>query len=160
MFKIDSKIPWIWIFISPFGFDLPELLRIEVVMDNRPTNQPNGRKPNVVSRVQNRKNGFMISWLSLWISGPFKISLKALLILLWPCCLVHYCNCEYRPAKGKFLLPEYYEKKLNYAIYNSLGKLIINGTLNSPNYNIDISKLESQIYILKIGEFSYKIIKK
>ena len=48
---------------------------------------------------------------------------------------------------------------MNYAIYNSLGKLIINGTLNSPNYNIDISKLESQIYILKIGEFSYKIIK-
>ena len=47
----------------------------------------------------------------------------------------------------------------NYSIYNSLGKLIINGTLNSSNCNIDISKLESDIYILKIGEYSFKIIK-
>jgi polyhydroxybutyrate depolymerase len=47
----------------------------------------------------------------------------------------------------------------NYSIYNSLGKLIINGTLNSSNCSIDISKLESDIYILKIGEYSFKIIK-
>ena len=63
------------------------------------------------------------------------------------------------PSSDLLTLKNIHEKKLNYAIYNSLGKLIINGTLNSPNYNIDISKLESQLYILIIGEFSYKIIK-
>ena len=51
------------------------------------------------------------------------------------------------------------KNNLNYAIYNSLGKLIFNGSLNSSNCSIDISNLESQIFILKIGEFSYKIIK-
>ena len=63
------------------------------------------------------------------------------------------------PSSDLLTLKNIHEKKLNYAIYNSLGKLMINGTLNSPNYNIDISKLESQLYILIIGEFSYKIIK-
>ena len=64
------------------------------------------------------------------------------------------------PSSKFIKLKNIHENNMNYAIYNSLGKLIINGTLNSPNYNIDISKLESQMYILKIGEFSYKIIKK
>jgi polyhydroxybutyrate depolymerase len=63
------------------------------------------------------------------------------------------------PSSKFIKLKNIQENNMNYAIYNSFGKLIIIGTLNSPNYNIDISKLESQIYILKVGEFSYKIIK-
>ena len=51
-------------------------------------------------------------------------------------------------------------KNLNYTIYNLQGKLIFDGNLNFSNWNIDISNLEPQIYILKIGSYSYKIIKK
>ena len=72
-------------------------------------------------------------------------------------------KCEFElfpnPSSDFLTLKNIYEKNLNYSIYNSLGQLIKNGTLNSPNYNIDISKLESQMYILKVGEFSYRIIK-
>jgi polyhydroxybutyrate depolymerase len=51
------------------------------------------------------------------------------------------------------------EKNLNYTIYNSKGELVINGVLNSNKFSVDISELESHIYILRIGNFSYKIIK-
>ena len=51
------------------------------------------------------------------------------------------------------------ENNLNYSIYNSKGEIVIDGVMNSNKFSIDISELESQIYILRIGNFSYKIIK-
>ena len=61
--------------------------------------------------------------------------------------------------KSTIDLIETNENNLNYTIYNSKGELVIYGVLKSNNFSIDISELESQIYILRIGNFSYKIIK-
>ena len=48
---------------------------------------------------------------------------------------------------------------LKFSIFSSIGKLVINGELDNVNNIIDLSELEPQLYILKIGGNSHKIIK-
>ena len=47
----------------------------------------------------------------------------------------------------------------NYQIFSSVGKLVLNGMTNRTSISIDISDLDPQLYILKIGKFSYKVLK-
>ena len=47
----------------------------------------------------------------------------------------------------------------NYQIFSSVGKLVLNGMINRTSISIDISDLDPQLYILKIGKFSYKVLK-
>ena len=51
------------------------------------------------------------------------------------------------------------KKELNFKIFSSFGKIVMNGNINN-NEIIDVSELDPQIYILKIDEKSYKLIKK
>ena len=47
----------------------------------------------------------------------------------------------------------------NFQIFSSIGKLVMNGAINSTSLSIDISDLKPQLYVLKIDGISYKIIK-
>ena len=49
---------------------------------------------------------------------------------------------------------------LSYSIYSIIGKMVMNGNINTSNPKINISNLEPQLYILMIGGSSHKIIKK
>ena len=51
------------------------------------------------------------------------------------------------------------KKESNFKIFSSFGKIVMNGNINN-NEIIDVSELDPQIYILKIDEKSYKLIKK
>ena len=48
---------------------------------------------------------------------------------------------------------------LKFSIFSSIGKLVMSGELDNINNIINLSKLEPQLYILKIDGNSYKIIK-
>jgi polyhydroxybutyrate depolymerase len=62
------------------------------------------------------------------------------------------------PVKNTFFiegLTEYTE----YNLYNSLGHELLNGTLSYPNAHIHVSKLENGLYLLKIKNLIFKILK-
>ena len=63
------------------------------------------------------------------------------------------------PSSDFLTIKSYSKTKLNYSIYSSIGKLVINGKLDNLNNIIDIYDLVPQLYILKIDGKSYKIIK-
>jgi polyhydroxybutyrate depolymerase len=59
-----------------------------------------------------------------------------------------------------FLTIKYTNKtNLKFSIFSSIGKLVMSGELDNINNIINLSKLEPQLYILKIDGNSYKIIK-
>ena len=49
---------------------------------------------------------------------------------------------------------------LSYSVFSTIGKMVMNGNINTSNPKINISNLEPQLYILMIGGSSHKIIKK
>lgn len=51
------------------------------------------------------------------------------------------------------------KKELNFKIFSSFGRIVMTGNIND-NEIIDVSELDPQIYIFKIDENSYKLIKK
>ena len=63
------------------------------------------------------------------------------------------------PSSDFLTIKSYFKTNLNYSVYSSIGKLVINGKLDNLNNIIDIYDLEPQLYILKIDGKSYKIIK-
>ena len=63
------------------------------------------------------------------------------------------------PSSDFLTIKSYFKTNLNYSVYSSIGKLVINGKLDNLNNIIDIYNLEPQLYILKIDGKSYKIIK-
>ena len=63
------------------------------------------------------------------------------------------------PSSDFLTIKSYSKTKLNYSIYSSIGKLVINGKLDNLNNIIDIYDLVPQLYILKIDGKSCKIIK-
>ena len=63
------------------------------------------------------------------------------------------------PSSDFLTIKSYFKTKLNYSVYSSIGKLVINGKLDNLNNIIDIYDLEPQLYILKIDGKSCKIIK-
>ena len=64
------------------------------------------------------------------------------------------------PSSDFLTIKSYFKTNLNYSVYSSIGKLVINGKLDNLNNIIDIYDFEPQLYILKIDGKSYKIIKK
>ena len=52
------------------------------------------------------------------------------------------------------------KNNLSFSIFSTVGKTVMNGNINKSNPKINISNLESQLYILMIGGNSFKIIKK
>jgi polyhydroxybutyrate depolymerase len=52
------------------------------------------------------------------------------------------------------------KNNLSYSIFSIVGKMVMNGNINTSNPKINISNLEPQLYILMIGGSSHKIIKK
>ena len=64
------------------------------------------------------------------------------------------------PSSDFLTIKSYFKTNLNYSVYSSIGKLVINGKLDNLNNIIDLYNLEPQLYILKIDGKSYKIIKK
>jgi polyhydroxybutyrate depolymerase len=63
------------------------------------------------------------------------------------------------PSSDFLTIKSYFKTNLNYSVYSSIGKLVINGKLDNLNNIIDIYDFEPQLYILKIDGKSYKIIK-
>jgi polyhydroxybutyrate depolymerase len=63
------------------------------------------------------------------------------------------------PSSDFLTIKSYFKTNLNYSVYSSIGKLVINGKLDNLNNIIDLYDLEPQLYILKIDRKSYKIIK-
>ena len=63
------------------------------------------------------------------------------------------------PSSNIIYINKLNENCSNFQIFSSMGKLVINGTINSTSISIDISDLKPQLYILKINGISYKIIK-
>ena len=63
------------------------------------------------------------------------------------------------PSSNIIYINNLNKKCSNFQIFSSIGKLVLNGTINKTNISIDISDLKPQLYVLKIGGISYKIIK-
>ena len=49
-------------------------------------------------------------------------------------------------------IPNWNDVQLNISVYDVLGKDILNKTINQRKTQLDLSKLSSGIYILKIGD--------
>ena len=63
------------------------------------------------------------------------------------------------PTSNIIYLNNLNKNSSNFQIFSSIGKLVMNGAINSTSLSIDISDLKPQLYILKIGGISNKIIK-
>ena len=63
------------------------------------------------------------------------------------------------PSTDLLTIKSNIKKELNFEIFSSFGKIVMTGNLNN-NDVINLSKLEPQVYILKIDGNSYKLIKK
>ena len=63
------------------------------------------------------------------------------------------------PSTDLLTIKSNIKKELNFEIFSSFGKIVMTGNLNN-NDVINLSKLEPQVYILKINGNSYKLIKK
>ena len=63
------------------------------------------------------------------------------------------------PSTDLLTIKSNIKKELNFEIFSSFGRIVMTGNLNN-NDVIDLSKLEPQVYILKIDGNSYKLIKK
>ena len=63
------------------------------------------------------------------------------------------------PTSNIIYLNNLNKNSSNFQIFSSIGKLVMNGAINSTSLSIDISDLEPQLYILKIDGISNKIIK-
>jgi len=53
-----------------------------------------------------------------------------------------------------------FPKPVNFEIVSTLGKTVMTGEINSDQKTIDLSHLANNLYFLKIGNTSYKILKK
>lgn len=63
------------------------------------------------------------------------------------------------PTSNIIYLNNLNKNSSNFQIFSSIGKLVMNGAINSTSLSIDISDLKPQLYILKIDGITYKIIK-
>lgn len=63
------------------------------------------------------------------------------------------------PTSNIIYLNNLNKNSSNFQIFSSIGKLVMNGAINSTSLSIDISDLKPQLYILKIDGISNKIIK-
>ncbi len=63
------------------------------------------------------------------------------------------------PSTDLLTIKSNIKKELNFEIFSSFGRIVMTGNLNN-NDVINLSKLEPQVYILKIDGNSYKLIKK
>lgn len=63
------------------------------------------------------------------------------------------------PTSNIIYLNNLNKNSSNFQIFSSIGKLVMNGAINSISLSIDISDLKPQLYILKIDGITYKIIK-
>lgn len=63
------------------------------------------------------------------------------------------------PSSNVIHVKNFDNNSSNFQIFSSIGKLVMNGAINSTSLSIDISNLKPQLYILKIDGISYKIIK-
>jgi len=53
-----------------------------------------------------------------------------------------------------------FSKPVNFEIVSTLGKIIMTGEINADQKKIDLSHLANNLYFLKIGNISYKFLKK
>ncbi|MBL1279713.1 MAG: T9SS type A sorting domain-containing protein [Fluviicola sp.] len=60
------------------------------------------------------------------------------------------------PSNGHFTIQS--EKKSDFNIYTATGKKVQSGVLNLGNTPIDLSELEAGIYIVRIGNYSRKVL--
>ncbi len=50
-------------------------------------------------------------------------------------------------------------ENFEYSIYSTIGELILSGMIDLNNKTIDLSNLSSNIYLLKVGSKTMKLIK-
>ena len=68
-------------------------------------------------------------------------------------------DSSWRPLPDFLTIKSTNKTSLKFSIFSSIGKLVMSGELDNNNNIIDLSELEPQLYILKIGSNSHKIIK-
>jgi hypothetical protein len=52
-----------------------------------------------------------------------------------------------------------FSEEMNYELFSSLGKPLINGTIKTSDQEIDLSNLSPNMYYLKLGDQVFKILK-
>ena len=63
------------------------------------------------------------------------------------------------PTSSKINLSLSFSEELNYELFSSIGKQLMNGTIKSSYQEINLSHLKPNIYFLKIGNQVFKILK-
>ncbi|MFT4537347.1 MAG: polyhydroxybutyrate depolymerase, partial [Saprospiraceae bacterium] len=63
------------------------------------------------------------------------------------------------PTNTKINLSLNFSEEMNYELFSSLGKPLINGTIKTSDQEIDLSNLSPNIYYLKLGNQVFKILK-
>jgi polyhydroxybutyrate depolymerase len=63
------------------------------------------------------------------------------------------------PTSSKINLSLSFSEELNYELFSSIGKQLMNGTIKSSYQEINLSHLNPNIYFLKIGNQVFKILK-
>ena len=63
------------------------------------------------------------------------------------------------PTSSKINLSLSFSEELNYELFSSIGKQLMNGTIKSSYQEINLSHLKPNIYFLKLGNQVFKILK-
>jgi len=63
------------------------------------------------------------------------------------------------PTSSKINLSLSFSEELNYELFSSKGKQLMNGTIKSSYQEINLSHLKPNIYFLKLGNQVFKILK-
>jgi polyhydroxybutyrate depolymerase len=63
------------------------------------------------------------------------------------------------PTNSKINLSLNFSEEMNYELFSSLGKPLINGTIKTSDQEIDLSNLSPNMYYLKLGDQVFKILK-
>ena len=71
-----------------------------------------------------------------------------------------YFNIYPNPAHDRIVINCVNNKKMNMAIYNLFGELLIQAELNNSKNMIDINTLSSGIYIIKLSSINWSIKRK